>query len=70
MRVKRTLNLSEQMKMIGEDWVTIKQNDYSLTTVRVAVHRLRKSGYQLECKQNTKKGISKVRRISNDTATV
>lgn len=54
--------------MIGEDWVTIKQNDYSLTTVRVAVHRLRKSGYQLECKQNTKKGISKVRRISNDTA--
>ena len=68
MRIKRAFTLTEQIKMVGPDWVTIKESEYSLTTVRCIVHRLRQAGYQIECKQSGKKGVSKIRRISNDSA--
>ena len=70
MRIRKTLTLVERLKKVGPEWAMISAKDYGLNTVRSAVFRLNRKGENLECRQDCKKGISKVRRISNDTATV
>lgn len=68
MRIRKTLTLVDRLKKVGPEWAVISAKDYSLSTVRSAVFKLNRNGEGLECRQDGAKGISKVRRISNDSA--
>lgn len=63
MRIKRSKTLAVSLRSLQiNEWVTIKEQDYKINTVKTTITRLRKEGVMLKTNQRGCVGCIKVQR--------